>query len=170
MATRWRPASMARTSHARTGTCWRASLSWRWFFGPCWVGSGFTGFFSDFRGVFIYLAIAAVAARIRWKGTVAFGAAVGSVALVALALFWTSVKGEYRTYAAGSDESQGIVVPLSERLGYLGTRAITPGVVSLGDSSYMLLSRLAYVDIFGSVIDVQEAAPEQIPMRQWMEA
>jgi len=134
------------------------------------VGSGFTGFFSDFRGVFIYLAIAAVAARIRWKGTVAFGAAVGSVALVALALFWTSVKGEYRTYAAGSDESQGIVVPLSERLGYLGTRAITPGVVSLGDSSYMLLSRLAYVDIFGSVIDVQEAAPEQIPMRQWMEA
>jgi hypothetical protein len=133
------------------------------------VGSGFTGFFSDFRGVFIYLAIAAVAARIPWKGTVAVGAAVGSVALVSLALFWTSVKGEYRTYAAGSDESQGIVVPLSERMGYLGSRAFTPGAISLSDSAYMLLSRLAYVDIFGSVIDVQEAAPEPMPMRQWRE-
>jgi len=134
------------------------------------VASGFTGFFSDFRGVFVYLGIAAVAARIPWKGTTGAGAAVGAVALVSLALFWTSVKGEYRTYAAGSDESQGIVVPLSERMGYLGARAFTPGAVSLGDSAYMLLSRLAYVDIFGSVIDVQEAAPEPMPMRQWRDS
>jgi multisubunit Na+/H+ antiporter MnhB subunit len=34
----------------------------------------------------------------------------------------------------------------------------------------MLLSRLAYVDIFGSVIDVQEAAPEPMPMRQWRDS
>jgi len=134
------------------------------------VASGFTGFFSDFRGVFVYLGIAAVAARIPWKGTTGAGAAVGAVALVSLALFWTSVKGEYRTYAAGSDESQGIVVPLSERMGYLGARAFTPGSMSLGDSAYMLLSRLAYVDIFGSVIDVQEAAPEAMPMRQWRDS
>jgi hypothetical protein len=40
----------------------------------------------------------------------------------------------------------------------------------LSETSYALLSRLAYVDIFGSVIDVQEASPEPIPMRQWMEA
>jgi hypothetical protein len=134
------------------------------------VLSGFTGIFSDFRSVFIFLAIAAVAARIKWTGKVGVGATVGLVALIALALFWTSVKTDYRNYAAGSDESQQIVVPLSERMGYLGSRVITPDAIDFKATSYALLSRLAYVDIFGSVIDVQEAAPEPIPMRQWMEA
>jgi hypothetical protein len=134
------------------------------------VLSGFTGLFSDFRGVFIYLAIAAVAARIKWSGTVVVGAAVGLAALIALALFWTSVKSDYRVFASGSDESQAIVVPLSERMAYLGNRAITPDAINLKETSYALLSRLAYVDLFGSVIDVQEASPEPIPMRQWMEA
>jgi hypothetical protein len=91
------------------------------------------------------------------------------VALIALALFWTSVKSDYRTYAAGSSESQRIVVPLSERMEYLGSRAITPGAIDLGETSYALLIRLAYVDIFGSVIDVQEASPEPVAMRQWIE-
>jgi len=133
------------------------------------VASGFTGFLSDFRGVFIYLAIAAVAARVKWSGTVAVGATIGLAALISLALFWTSVKSDYRTYAAGSSESQNIVVPLSERMEYLGSRAITPGSIDLSETSYALLSRLAYVDIFGSVIDVQEASPEPVAMRQWME-
>src|SRR5258708_3268686 len=44
--------------------------------------SGFTGLFADFRAVFIYLAIAAVAARIRWSGTFAMGAAVGLTTLI----------------------------------------------------------------------------------------
>jgi hypothetical protein len=134
------------------------------------VVSGFTGFLSDFRGVFIYLAIAAVAARVKWSGTVAVGATIGLVALIGLALFWTSVKSDYRIFASGSDASQAIVVPLSERMAYLGARAITPDAINLNETSYALLSRLAYVDIFGSVIDVQEASPEPIPMRQWMEA
>jgi len=134
------------------------------------VLSGFTGFLSDFRGVFIYLAIAAVAARIKWSGTVGVGAAIGLVALVSLALFWTSVKSDYRVYAAGSDESQAIVVQLSERMAYLGSRAISPDAINLKETSYALLSRLAYVDVFGSVIDVQDASPEPVAMRQWMEA
>jgi len=134
------------------------------------VASGFTGFLSDFRGVFIYLAIAALAARIRWTGTVAFGATAGLVVLVALALFWTSVKTDYRGYVTGSSESQQIVVPLSERMSYLGSRVLTGGDMSLGETAYMLLSRFAYVDIFGSVIDVQETAPEPVHFRQWTEA
>jgi hypothetical protein len=132
--------------------------------------SGFTGILSDFRGVFIYLAIAAVAARVKWKGTVALGSTIGLLVLVALALFWTSVKTQYRSYVSGAADSQQIVVPLSERMGYLANKVFTPQDIELGQTSYMLLSRLAYVDIFGGVIDVQEVAPEPILMRQWMEA
>jgi hypothetical protein len=134
------------------------------------VGVGFTGFLSDFRGVFIYLAIAAMAARVKWKGSTTAGALAGAALLITLAIFWTSVKVEYRSYAAGSDESQNITVPLSERMAYLGAKAMSPSDINLSATTYALISRLAYVDIFGSVINVQEAQPEPMPMRQWTEA
>ncbi len=135
------------------------------------VASGFTGILSDFRGVFIYLGIAAIAARVKWTGTTAFGATAAFAFLLVLALFWTSVKTDYRGYVTGSTESQNIVVPLSERMGYLGKSALAGGGnVSLADAAYMLLARFAYVDIFGAVIDMQETAPEPVAMRQWTEA
>ena len=134
------------------------------------VAIGFTGFLSDFRAVFIFLGIAAIAARVKWKGSTTVGAVLGATVLITLALFWTSVKSEYRVYAAQSDESQEIKVPLSERMSYLGRKALAPQEINLSETFYALLSRLAYVDIFGSVISVQEASPEPQPMRQWTEA
>ena len=61
-------------------------------------------------------------------------------------------------------------VPLSERLAFLGERALATEKMDMSMTSYMLLSRLAYTDIFASVINVQDASPEPIPMRQWTEA
>ena len=49
-------------------------------------------------------------------------------------------------------------------------KALAPQEINLSETFYALLSRLAYVDIFGSVISVQEASPEPQPMRQWTEA
>mgnify|MGYP003345626822 FL=1 len=134
------------------------------------IAIGFTGFLSDFRAVFIFLGIAAIAARVKWKGSTTVGAVLGATVLITLALFWTSVKSEYRVYAAQSDESQEIKVPLGERMSYLGRKALAPQEINLSETFYALLSRLAYVDIFGSVISVQEASPEPQPMRQWTEA
>ena len=131
---------------------------------------GFTGFLSDFRGVFIYLGIAAIAARVKVKGTTMVGAVAGAFALISLAMFWTNVKMEYRTFAAQSDDSQDIKVPLGERMAFLGERAMATGNMDLSATSYTLLSRLAYTDIFASVIGVQDASPEPIPLRQWTEA
>src|SRR5581483_6167190 len=131
---------------------------------------GFSGFLSDFRGVFIYLGIAALAAHIRMKPLTILGGMVGAVALISLALFWTSVKMEYRVFAAQWDDSQAIKVPLSQRMEFLGERALASGNMDLSVSSYALPSRLAYTDIFGSVITVQDASPEPTPMRQWTEA
>lgn len=131
---------------------------------------GFTGFFSDFRGVFIYVAVAAIASRIRWS-TMSSVAAVAWVSmLLVLALFWTSVKNDYRIYASQSEESQEIRVPLSERMAYLGDKLTSVDGIDWSDAAYTLLIRLAYVDIFGAVIGVQEASPEPEPYRQWSEA
>ena len=131
---------------------------------------GFTGLLSDFRGVFIYLAIAALAARIPLKGTtVAAGLACAGF-LVFLALFWTSVKAEYREFATGSSDSQNVKVALDARFGYLGNRLASSDAIDWDMAAYALLVRLAYTDIFGSVIGVQETAPEQVFVRQWQDA
>jgi hypothetical protein len=129
--------------------------------------TGFSGILSDFKAVFIFLALAAVAVRIRFTVAMGIGAIVWGTVLVTLALFWTSVKMEYRQLATGSDESQAVTASLGDRLGYLGSRAISPGSIDWNEASYLLLIRFAYVDIFGSVITVQEASPEPAFMRQW---
>jgi len=132
---------------------------------------GFTGFLSDFRGVFIYVAIAALAARIRWTGTATVMALIWVGILLFLALFWTSVKSEYRAYATGDDETtQAISVPLEDRMAYLGDKVVNVGELDWGNNAYLLLIRFAYVDIFGQVIGVAESSPEPVAMRQWRDA
>lgn len=132
--------------------------------------TGFTGILSDFKAVFIFLALAAVAVRLRWTATMGIGAVIWGTVLITLALFWTSVKMEYRQLATGSEGSQEVTASLGDRLGYLGTRAISPSSIDWNEASYLLLIRFAYVDIFGSVITVQDASPEPAFVRQWSEA
>lgn len=134
------------------------------------VVSGFTGLFGDFRAVFIYLLVAALAARIRWTGTMAVAAAVWLAILIVLGLFWTSVKVQYREIATASSDSQQVKVGLSTRLGYLGNRATSLEDINWGDAAYGLVMRLAYVDIFANVISVQEVSPELQVMGQWQDA
>ncbi|MBS0546308.1 MAG: hypothetical protein JSR24_01085 [Proteobacteria bacterium] len=133
--------------------------------------SGFGGLFSDFKSVFMILGMAALAARIRWTGTLA----VLAVALLSLgtglALFWTAVKSDFRQFATGSDESQYVKVDLSDRYGYLGDKASSLDTIEWGLAAQALLNRVAYTDIFGSVIAVQEnsGTAESYP-RQWSDA
>jgi hypothetical protein len=131
---------------------------------------GFTGLLSDFRGVFIYLAMAALAARVPLKGTTVVAGLGCAGFLIFLALFWTSVKAEYREFATASSESQQVKVDLDARFGYLGNRLLSADSIDWNVASYALLTRLAYTDIFGSVIGVQETSPEPAVMRQWQDA
>ena len=63
---------------------------------------GFSGLLGDFRSVFIVLFISALAVRIRWTAITSIVVAAAAILLVILALFWTSVKAEYREVATGS--------------------------------------------------------------------
>jgi hypothetical protein len=80
------------------------------------------------------------------------------------------VKAEYRGIATGSDDSQNVKMSLDARFGYLGSRAASAGDIDWSQASYALLNRLAYVDIFGSVIGVKLVSPEQGSFRQWSDA
>jgi hypothetical protein len=131
---------------------------------------GFSGLLGDFRSVFIILFISALAVRIRWTPITTIVVAVGAVLLVTLGLFWTSVKAEYREVATGSDDSQNVKMSLDTRFGYLGNRVASAGDIDWQWASYALLNRLAYVDIFGSVIGVKLVSPELANFRQWSDA
>lgn len=131
---------------------------------------GFSGLLSDFKGPFILLALAALAARIRWSGTASGMAALLAALLLVLSLFWTAVKQDYRDVATGGEETQALRAPIDERLRYIGGRALSAGDIDWRDAGYKLLTRLAYVDILGSVITVDKEAREQAPLQQWSEA
>ncbi len=137
---------------------------------------GITGLLSDFRSVFVVLAVAAIAARVRVSGVAAVAGAGWLAVLVGLSLFWTATKMDYRDYiTAGSfdeegDETQTITVGFEDRFAFIGSHALAPGEIEWGHSSYILLLRLAYVDIFGSVVGVNQFFGAQGVMRQWSDA
>lgn len=131
---------------------------------------GFTGFLSDFRAVFVYVAVAALAARIKWTGATTAAALTWLVALLFLALFWTSVKFDYREYVTAGEDSQQIRVPLDQRMAYLGERVLNIGDTRWGETAYVLLIRFGYIDIFGQVIGVDRGTYEPIAVRQWKDA
>ena len=132
--------------------------------------SGMTGLFGDFRGVFVFLGTAALAAQIRWTARTTGYAFVATFALIALALFWTAVKFDYRELATGGGESQAFQASTSERVGYMLGRMASAADIDWGAASKTLLERLAYVDITGLVINVDLASAEQQSVRQWRDA
>ncbi|MDB5487440.1 MAG: hypothetical protein JWQ58_1155 [Reyranella sp.] len=132
--------------------------------------SGMTGLLGDFRGVFVFLGTAALAAQIKWTARTTGYATLATFALVALALFWTSVKVEYRDIATGGSESQAFQTSLGDRAGYMLGRIAGAADIDWGVASKALLERLAYVDITGLVINVDLASSEQPKMRQWGDA
>jgi hypothetical protein len=134
------------------------------------IGIGFSGLLSDFRGVFVYLAMAAIAARITLRVTSIMGSVIWFSLLLALALFWTAVKTEYREYATGGEETQHFSIPLEDRMAYLGNLALASGDIDWGLAAYAMLNRFAYIDIFGSVVTYQDGVRDAAPMRQWQDA
>jgi hypothetical protein len=132
--------------------------------------SGMTGLLGDFRGVFVFLGTAALAAQIRWTPRTTGFAFLAAFGLVALALFWTSVKFEYRDMATGGGDSQSFQTTLSDRAGYMLGRLAGIGDIDWGAASKALLERLAYVDITGLVINVDLASAGQQQVRQWNDA
>ena len=66
-------------------------------------------------------------ARISPDGTTVAVGLVGVAFLMYLALFWTSVKAEYREFATKSSDSQNVKAAFDERFGYLGSRIAASG-------------------------------------------
>jgi hypothetical protein len=131
------------------------------------AGSGFVGFFSNFKEVFFLFGLAALSARITFRPGSLFVAIGGVAALVMLMLFWTAIKTDYRDMASGGSGVQAVTAPLTERLEFLGRKILSPGEISWSEAGENLLRRMPAIDFFGATITTIETAPETGSFNQW---
>jgi hypothetical protein len=116
------------------------------------VVKGITGYFSDFKMVFLVLFVAVFSARQKLKpGLVVAGLAVGGVALT-LGAFWSATKGDYRSFASGHSVAQIIVVPFEDRLNYLMNKLYETNWTTMSIGFERLAQRIGYVDYLAATM------------------
>lgn len=114
---------------------------------------GFTGFFSEFKVVIFYALIIgmSVIQSISFRNFI-FALIFGSV-LVPLALFWTSIKADYRGFANQGLQAQVVLVSRSEAIAYIGKKLSNFDAQAALSSTDPLLSRLQYTQMIQYAID-----------------
>src|SRR5262249_13681191 len=80
-----------------------------------------------------------------------------------------AVKADYRSMATGYSDTQQVVTPLGERLGWLGDRALSPSEIDWSLSVDELLRRIAYIDFFAATISASSTASDSRFFRNWGE-
>jgi hypothetical protein len=114
---------------------------------------GMTGFFADFRLVLFVLAGAAVAAhgRVSVRATI-WGSLVAALTL-ALAVFWTSGKQEYRDFLNEGTGEQVVLRSLDRRIDYLVEKVIEFDGQKFADGLKVLVQRISYIDFLAATMD-----------------
>jgi hypothetical protein len=122
--------------------------------------AGLTGFFAEFKNSLLTLLIAALATQ-RPMGKKSLAVlAVPFLLILSVAIFWSAVKKDYRTFVNGGSGAQEVLVPVSERLNYLSDKAANFDTEQFGIGLERLVSRHGYVDYLGRTM---RTVPEVIP-------
>ena len=114
--------------------------------------SGFASFFADFKTIFFiavisFLAVGKISKKNFIQLTVAFTLILG------IALIWTSVKLEYRTYLNKGSKTQTVQVDADEALLFLSNQIDNLKASNVLNASTALIDRISYIDYFASCLD-----------------
>jgi len=117
------------------------------------IVAGFTGYFSSFKEVFFYFFVTYLTIKHHIEGRTFIPLTFIATLLFVLAIFWSAVKDEYRSYVRAGDAGQVVNVSTQEQFQKLNELAggFTDKHMEIGMNA--LLRRLAYVDFFGATID-----------------
>ena len=129
---------------------------WLIFLGEYLLSLG--GFFSDFRvGLFfaIFAVTAATAGRMTW--TRAASLLLLTALLVASALVWSAVKGEYRAFVNQGSGQQVVAVDRTDQLAKLQDLVAQLDSGSVAIALETMVVRMSYVDFFARVMAVVPA-------------
>ena len=128
------------------------------------------GYFSDFKTVFYVSILATVAGGVRIGWLRGFTLAGLFAALLSMAITWTAVKSDYRYFVSAGQAAQVVERGYDERLTHLGELVAAIDGAKWQDATDAFLSRLAYVDFFGSVLDYVPTAAAHTRGDIWLDA
>jgi hypothetical protein len=113
---------------------------------------GMTGFFADFRGAVLTVAVAALAARPTLRmGNFAVMFVVAGLVL-SVAVFWSAVKVGYRDFVSLGTGEQVVSVPVTERIDYLSNALDNFDSQQFNFGLTRLLDRHSYIDFLASTL------------------
>jgi len=135
----------------------------------CETLSGFLSYFSSFKTVYFLLLVAA-ATYLRRDRSLWFPFLMATVAVLGLAFFWQSIKGQYRQFLNQGAEEQVVKVSLEERLDYLGSSATDLRGESFSEVIEGSLRRLGYINYFGYCLIQVPGSIGHTKGRLWKEA
>lgn len=123
---------------------------------------GMTGFFADFMNTVLVVGIAAIAARSDPKLKDLGVLAAAGLLVVVSAVFWSSIKADYRDFVNQGTGEQVVTVSLSERLHYVGAKIADFDGEQFGKGLDRLVSRHGYIEFLGLTMHyVPEAVPHE---------
>ncbi|MFN0219993.1 MAG: hypothetical protein ACKVP4_14415 [Hyphomicrobium sp.] len=132
---------------------------------------GVTGFFSDFKQVLFIGFIAALTARSRVSAWGAVFIAILVAASISIAVVWSAVKPQYRSYLnQGTDSQTVVVVDIEDRLTTLGNLIMAQDGESLGKGAEALVMRLGYIDYFSYALRFVPAYEPHTDGAMWQAA
>ena len=131
---------------------------------------GLGGYFSSFRSVFLFSVLSLVAAGVRLTvGRTVLLLVVGGLTVVS-AIVWTVVKPEYRNFISGGQEAQVVVEDFQDRMIFLGKLIGDVDGTKFRQGTEDFISRLSYVDFFGSVVNYVPALTAHTDGEIWLDA
>lgn len=132
------------------------------------IVAGMTGFFADFRGAVLTVAIAALSARPTIRpGNIAIMVAVG-VLILNVAVFWSAVKVGYRDYVNLGSGAQIVAVPITDRIDYLTSQLGEFDAIQFHNGLERLVDRHSYIDFLANALTyVPRVQPHEGGARLW---
>lgn len=121
---------------------------------------GLTGFFAGFRESLLVLLVAAAAARPRLDLRGIFAAGVVVSLVLAVGVFWTAIKPDYRDFLNQGSGQQEVTQSVGARLSYVGKAAdeFKADQVQIGMKD--LVARISYIDFLAETL---KHVPDYVP-------
>lgn len=113
---------------------------------------GMTGFFAEFKNSLLALVIAAIIARPKFSRLGLVTAVAAGILLVGVATFWSAIKGEYRNFVNQGTGAQVVLVPIDERVSFIGRAAFEFSIADAERGFDLLIARHGYIDFLAQTM------------------
>lgn len=114
---------------------------------------GMTGFFAEFKNSILALLVAALVARPKLGAGALVQAAAAGILLIAVGVFWSAVKTDYRSYVNQGTGAQVVLVSLSGRLNFISNEAFNFSFADAQLGFERLVARHGYIDYLAQTME-----------------